>query len=116
MEGGVTFRRFHTVSRAHSGSITTPYFGQPFDENSFELLLTYWYVIHVPNNIAEGTKIVFNIEYDMEQTSHSENWKIQMFESNKVTEEIGFRVEKGKKANDTITKEFIAGKYQNGKM
>ena len=66
MEGGVTFRRFHTVSRAHSGSITTPYFGQPFDENAFELLMNYWYVIHVPNNIAEGTKIVFNIEYDME--------------------------------------------------
>ena len=78
--------------------------------------MNYWYVIHVPNNIAEGTKIVFNIEYDMEQTSHSEWWKIQMFESNKVTEEIGFQVEKGKKANDTITKEFIAGKYQNGKM
>ena len=78
--------------------------------------MTYWYVIHVPNNIAEGTKIVFNIEYDMEQISHSEWWKIQLFESGNVTEEIGFRVEKGKKANDTITKEFIAGKYQNGKM
>ena len=78
--------------------------------------MTYWYVIHVPNNIAEGTKIVFNIEYDMEQTSHSEYWKIKNVESNKVTDEIGFRVEKGKKANDTITKEFIAGKYQNGKM
>ena len=81
--------------------------------------MNYWYVIHVPNNIAEGTKIVFNIEYDMEQTSHSEWWKIQLYECmycKNVTEEIGFRVEKGKKANDTITKEFIAGKYQNGKM
>ena len=52
----------------------------------------------------------------MEQTSHSEYWKIKNVESNKVTDEIGFLVEKGKKANDTITKEFIAGKYQNGKM
>ena len=53
----------HTSSE--SGSQSTPYFKEPFDENTATDVLEWGLTIHVPGNLVEESKLVFDVESDM---------------------------------------------------
>ena len=53
----------HTSSE--SGSQSTPYFKEPFDENTATSFLDWGLTIHVPGNLVEESKLVFDVEYDV---------------------------------------------------
>ena len=60
------FKRFDFYSSAPSGSFSTPYFRQPFDEDTFERQFESEAHISVPENLLEGSKVVIDVEYDTE--------------------------------------------------
>ena len=67
---------FHTTS--YSGSISTPHFGQTFQEENFYLTLSVGFFINVPNTLVEEAYLEISIEYDIEKTSSSETIKIDL--------------------------------------
>ena len=58
-------KRYDINTAAVSGSFSTPYFGQPFDEKTFDGELQSEVYIYVPDNISESISLVIDIEYDI---------------------------------------------------
>ena len=56
------------------GSVSTPFFKQPFDEISFKPLLALTLLIAVPESIKKkkNMTIVINVEYDLAEFSSNE--------------------------------------------
>ena len=65
-------KAFNFETTALSGSFSTPYFGQPFDESKFEQQLESEIYIYVSQQISDGGYIVVDIEYDTGEFSTSE--------------------------------------------
>ena len=61
------------------GSISTPFFQEPFDENSFKPLLSLSLYIYVPKSIKQRTNmsIVINVKYDVAEFSKNEYVSIE---------------------------------------
>lgn len=60
------FKKYDLETSDLTGTISTPYFKEEFDENKFELVTDLLYSIYVPDNLTEGTQLVVNVEYDFE--------------------------------------------------
>ena len=58
-----------------SGSFSTAFFRQPFDENTFQKKFESDILIHIPE-LKERSKFVLDFEYDMEEISSYERIKI----------------------------------------
>ena len=116
---GVTFRKYNHDTEALSGSISTPYFRQPFNNNTFELTLLMHAFIYVPDKIAKGSKIVLDFEYDMEQISHNEYFRMKQYDQNKngvFTAETQTTTWSNSNWNGgSIRKEYYVGESTNGK-
>ena len=58
------FKQLDIYSSAASGSFSTPFFRQPFDEDTFERQFKSEAHISVPESLVEGSKVVVEVEYD----------------------------------------------------
>ena len=59
---------------ALEGSVSTPYFKQPFDEKSFRPIMKFTLYIYVPESLKSTNKsIVINIEYDLAEAEINYN-------------------------------------------
>ena len=118
---GVTYRTYEYDTQALSGSISTPYFRKPFDNNTFELTLIMQAFIYVPDKIPKGSKIVLDFEYDMEQISHNEYFWIKQFDQNK-NGHLTAATQMTTWTNDdywnegSLRKEYYVGESTDGKM
>ena len=56
---------YNFLTTAPNGSFSTPYFGEPYNESSYDCGLTTWVYIYVPENLTVGSKIVVDIDYDI---------------------------------------------------
>ena len=54
-----------------SGSFSTPFFRQPFDENTFQKKIESDILIYIPE-LKERSKLVLDFEYEMEEISSDE--------------------------------------------
>ena len=60
------FDKFYNLETASlTGSVSTPYFRNTFDENKFELKIDWRFTILVPSNLTEGSNLVIDIQYDL---------------------------------------------------
>ena len=59
-----------------TGSVSSPYFRNTFDENKFELRIEWKFFILVPSNLTEGSNLVIDIEYDLSLNFESSIIKI----------------------------------------
>ena len=55
---------FHTA--APNGSFSTPYFGEPYNVSMFDCGLITWVYIYVPENLTVGSKIVVDLDYEVD--------------------------------------------------
>ena len=55
---------FHTA--APNGSFSTPYFGEPYNVTMSDCGLTTWVYIYVPENLTIGSKIVVDLDYEVD--------------------------------------------------
>ena len=117
---GVTYRKYEYDTQALSGSISTPYFRKPFDNNTFELTHIMQAFIYVPDKIPKGSKIVLDFEYDMEQISHNEYFWIKQFDQDKnggFTAATQTTWTNDRYWNEgSIRKEYYVGESTNGKL
>ena len=65
------FKHYDLETSDLSGSVSTPYFEEEFDENKFELVTDLLYTINVPDNLTEGTKLVVSVKYDLEINNYA---------------------------------------------
>ena len=70
------YKMYNLETTKLSGSFSTPFFRQPFDENTFQKKLesNIWIQIHVPE--LKERSLVLDIEYEMEEISDYERIKI----------------------------------------
>ena len=68
----VTFNTYYIHTASLAGQYSSPYFGQTFDENSFEQTLKGGVEIYLHPSENLESKIVIDIEYDVEETSYTE--------------------------------------------
>ena len=83
MEPTATGRKTYDLhtSRAN-GSESTPYFEEPFEEYKANLYMDWRLTIYVPDSLIEGSKLMFDIDYDIELW---ENILIEKFEGEILT-------------------------------
>ena len=69
---------YETDTSATSGLVSTPFFGEPFEEAKFPRYLLYKIYIHVPESVrgTVNTSLVVSVEYDVEKTSYMEYVKV----------------------------------------
>ena len=60
-------KEYHIETTDLTGSVSTPYFGQVFDEKIFELDMTWVFTLYLPDNLTEGTNLVVDFHYDSEE-------------------------------------------------
>ena len=65
------FKTYYFMTTAPAGSFSTPDFGEPFNTNLFDCRLKTQVYIHVPDNLTVGSKMVFDIEYDISEDTRS---------------------------------------------
>ena len=65
------FKKYDLETSDRTGTISTPYFKEEFDENKFELVTELLYTIYVPDNLTEGTQLVVHVEYDLEINNYA---------------------------------------------
>ena len=121
MPNNVTYRVYNYDTQALNGSISTPYFRKPFDNNTFELTLIMQAFIYVPDKIQKGSKIVLDFEYDMEQISHNEYFWIKQFDQNKnghltAATQMTMWTNDNYWNDGSIRKEYYVGESTDGKM
>ena len=71
---GFDCKAYKFGSAALSGSVSTPYFGKPFDEDKFEKEFLSEIYIYISEQIADGGYLVVDIEYDIEESSDDYIW------------------------------------------
>ena len=69
-DGEETEKRYQIETTNLNGSVSTPYFGQHFDEKIFEPDMTWVFSLYLPDNLPEGTILVVDFQYDSEQEFH----------------------------------------------
>ena len=106
------FYGFQTA--ALSGSFSTPYFGQPFDESKFEQEFQSEVYIYVSRQISDGGYIVVDIEYDIGELSTSEYVMImeQPFDYTKFNYVIGDTETLAKTRDGHVIKHYEAVEYK----
>ena len=62
-----------------TGSVSTPYFRNIFDENKFEREIRWIFTILVPSNLTEGSNLVIDIQYDLALSFGSLNERIEIY-------------------------------------
>ena len=74
VDGGnkVEFSTYYIHTASLEGQYSSPYFGQTFDENSFEQTIKGGVQIYLHPSENLESKIVIDIEYDVEETSYTE--------------------------------------------
>ena len=60
-------KKYHINTTDLTGSVSTPYFEQRFDEKIFELNMTWVFTFYLPDNLPEGTNLVVFFHYDSEE-------------------------------------------------
>ena len=68
----VTFNTYYIHTASLSGQYSSPHFGQTFDENSFEQTFKGGVEIYLHPSENLESKIVIDIDYDVEETSYLE--------------------------------------------
>ena len=63
-------KKYHIETTDLSGTVSTPHFGQLFDEKIFELDLTWVFTIFLPDNLTEGTSLLVDFHFDSEKEFH----------------------------------------------
>ena len=58
----ISFKKYKLETSSLTGSFSTPYFRNSFDEKKFERII---FTLVVPNNLSEGSNLVIDIEYDL---------------------------------------------------
>ena len=68
-----------------TGSVSTPYFGNAFDENKFEHYMIWTCTILVPSNLIEDSNLVIDIQYDLSLSFSNErvaiNWQSPKYDN-----------------------------------
>ena len=101
-----------------TGSVSTPYFRNTFDENKFELNIDWTFTILVPSNLTEGSNLVIDIQYDL-SLSFSKwinwvaiNWQYPKYDNTTgnydFTSDTYERLEKTKR---TARRTYLASEY-----
>ena len=94
---------YYLETASLTGSVSTPYFRKPFDENKFEMQLDWTFTILVPSNLTEGSNLVIDIQYDLSLSL--EEWVKIYWPSPKNPNEI---LEKTKR---TAKRTYLASEY-----
>ena len=58
---------------AESGSFSTPFFGQPFDEKIFHCDFDIKAIISMPKILEKSAKVVIEIDYDIRSIENIES-------------------------------------------
>ena len=66
------------TTTAFEGTVSTPFFKQPFDENTFQNHLNFMIYINVPESIQQNKNmsLVINVDYDLGEVGNSEYMKM----------------------------------------
>ena len=59
------FKKYRLETSSLTGSISTPYFRNSFDENRFEKTFVWTFNLFVPSNLTEDSNLVVDIQYDL---------------------------------------------------
>ena len=66
------YKQYNIATEASSGTFSTPYFRQIFDQTIFVPMFESKVFIYILPNLPKGSKIIIDIEYDIEEISHEE--------------------------------------------
>ena len=61
-----TKKQYDFFTTSPIGSFSTPYFGEPYNVSLIDCELVTWVHIYVPENLTVGSKIVVDLDYDVD--------------------------------------------------
>ena len=68
-----------------TGSVSTPYFRNIFDENKFALKILCEFTLFIPSNLTESSNLVIDIQYDLSLSFSNErlaiNWQYPRYDN-----------------------------------
>ena len=83
-------KKYNLETTSLTGSVSTPYFRNVFDETKFELKIEWTFTILVPSNLTEGSNLVVDIQYDLALSFDSMNdWVAIFWQSQKYDNTTG---------------------------
>ena len=103
---GVYNKKYQLETTSVSGSVSTPSFKQPFDEELFEDYFYWYFYINVPADLSVGTKLVVDIEYDLETSFDYETEYVIIYWNNDN--------ESLDKIRRHFRKEYLIAEYHDG--
>ena len=113
-------KKYNLETTSLTGSVSTPYFRNTFDENKFELKIRWIFTILVPSNLTEGSNLVIDIQYDLALSFSSLNERIEIYwRSMKYDKIIDYQYftsdtrEELEKTKRTARRTYLASEYSD---